>query len=707
MAPEPPPCDFVPSFPRLYQADFGFTMPERAILVDDVRVRAEGGSLSLLQSPIAPQTESPSPVASVDAYFHPIGRVSTPVYRLSSLGAGVSLSGPCLVLDQNSTVVVEPGCSAHITSDGDLYIDIHTSSTSSNSASNSADSAAPCDASAEVPLDPVKLSVFAHRFMSIAEQMGRTLQRTSVSTNIKERLDFSCALFGPDGSLVANAPHLPVHLGAMQEAVKWQIKHLGSDWKDGDVIVSNHPCSGGSHLPDITVITPVFQDGVPVFYVASRGHHADIGGISPGSMPAWSKKLAHEGAAIRSFKLVTKGAFQEEGISALLTAAPCAEEGSIGTRCLKDNLSDLKAQVAANHKGILLVQQLIAEQTLPVVQAYMNYIQKTAEDSVRDMLRRISLAQGLPEVGTVNAVDLMDDGTQIRLALTIDRTQGTCHFDFSGTFPEVFANTNAPRSVTLSAIIYCLRSLVSSDIPLNQGCMSPVTVTIPAGCILSPSETAAVVGGNVLTSQRVTDVVLKAFGACAASQGCMNNFTFGNQSMGYYETIAGGAGAGPNWHGESGVHTHMTNTRITDPEVLERRYPVLLREFSLRQGSGGRGKFRGGDGVVREIEFLEPLTIGILSERRAFKPYGLKGGEDGAPGLNLLYKADGRIINLGGKNSCQVDAGDRFKILTPGGGGYGSETGHDESSPVVLAQKHTPSLGAGSVNEYLRVQESA
>jgi 5-oxoprolinase (ATP-hydrolysing) len=422
--------------------------------------------------------------------------------------------------------------------------------------------------------------------------------------------------------------------------------------------MSNHPSAGGSHLPDITVITPVFCQGKPVFYVASRGHHADIGGISPGSMPPFSKFLSEEGLAVKSFKIVKNGHFQEE-----------VDDLFQESRCKSDNISDLKAQVAANNKGIGLISDLISEYSLEVVMAYMQYIQEAASDSVKDLLISVSSQLGQD----LHSIDYMDDGTPIELRVTIN-PQGSdtsAFFDFSGTGYQVFGNLNCPKAVCLSAILYCLRCMVKDDIPLNQGCLKPISVFIPENSILNPSEDAAVVGGNVLTSQRIVDVIFRAFEACAASQGCMNNLTFGNSKFGFYETIAGGSGAGPTFDGENGVHTHMTNTRITDIEVMERRYPVLIQQFGLRPNSGGIGKFKGGDGVIREIEFLEDLEVGILSERRALSPYGLEGGSDGAKGLNLLLRKDGKIINIGGKNAVKVSSGDRLRIITPGGGGFG------------------------------------
>ena len=399
-------------------------------------------------------------------------------------------------------------------------------------------------------VDPIYLSIFSHRFMGIAEQMGRTLQRTSISVNIKERLDFSCALFDCYGGLVANAPHLPVHLGAMSEAVRYQVKHWRTpsgelDITDGDVLVSNHPqLAGGSHLPDITVITPIFQEGKIVFFVASRGHHSDIGGIAPGSMPPMSKTLVQEGAAIVAFKLVEHGEFQEEGISKLLLA-PGDLADNYGTRNLSDNISDLRAQVAANNRGKLLVDELVGEYSLAVVQAYMLFIQEAAEAAVRRMLCAFSKERGLDALsGSVGAVDHLDDGTPICLKISINRKEGSAVFDFAGTGPEMFGNLNAPPAVTTSAVIYCLRCLLADivDLPLNQGCLTPIRILLPKNSILNPSPTAAVVGGNVLTSQRVTDVIFRAFNAVAASQGCMNNLTFGDATMGYYETIAGGSG---------------------------------------------------------------------------------------------------------------------------------------------------------------------
>ncbi|WIA16218.1 hypothetical protein OEZ85_012930 [Tetradesmus obliquus] len=721
-------ADPAAAFASAYQREFGFVL-ERPVVVDDVRVRATGRAAELPEVAVLSAAELPplpAPAVSSCTYFEGLGRVATPVFLLGALTPGHKVAGPALLIDNISTILIEPGWVATITADHNVRMDSSSSSSSIQQQHNNEQQQQQQPKVSPVECDPIQLSIFSHRFMGIAEQMGRVLQRTSISVNIKERLDFSCALFGPDGSLVANAPHLPVHLGAMSEAVRFQVKHYGpggageaEGLQEGDVLLSNHPqLAGGSHLPDITVITPVFSGGAIVFFVASRGHHADIGGISPGSMPPNSRLLVEEGAAVVSFKLVKDGAFQEAGITELLMApGKLAEQlpGCSGTRNLSDNLSDLKAQVAANTKGIQLVQELIGEHSLGLVQAYMRFIQANAEDAVREMLRDFSTARGLPEVGSVAAADQLDDGSPIALTITIDRRDGSATFDFTGTGPEVYGNLNAPPAVAYSAIIYSLRCLVTRDIPLNQGCLAPIKVVIPQQCLLNPSPVAAVVGGNVLTSQRVTDVVLKAFGAAAASQGCMNNFTFGDAAMGYYETIAGGAGAGPTWHGRDGVHTHMTNTRITDPEILERRYPVVLRTFSLRPGSGGAGRFKGGDGVVREVEFLRPMTAGILSERRAVAPFGLAGGQPGQKGQNLLLRADGRIVNLGGKATVALQAGDVMRISTPGAGGFGDPAdsdgvvggGGDAGEAAQQQRVAAVALQAGSVHEYRRLQESA
>ncbi|KAG0257018.1 hypothetical protein BG011_004203 [Mortierella polycephala] len=730
--------DFAHTFVENYKYEFGFSLPDRTIIVDDVRVRGIGKSAQSIARSVHEEIKTlkstpidPSKAEGATSIYFENGRNDqTPTYLLEKLPVGTSIPGPAIIMDANSAILIQPFCTGLVTS-STVTITI-------------GDGHKPQVAT---EMDPIMLAVFGNRFMSIAEQMGRTLQKTAISTNIKERLDFSCALFGPDGGLVANAPHIPVHLGSLSHAVKFQMEYYKDDLTEGDVIMTNHPATGGSHLPDITIITPVFNNGEVVFFVASRGHHADIGGILPGSMPPNSKELYQEGAAIRSFKLVSKGHFDLEGLTRLLVDEPAKYPGCSGTRCLRDNVSDLKAQVAANHKGIGLVKGLIAEYGLDVVQAYMMHIRKNAEMAVRDLLKRaLRRSEGKDLVAT----DFMDDGSRISLRVEINPNDGSAVFDFEGTSEEVYGNCNAPASVTHSAIIYCLRCMVSMDIPLNQGCLSPVTVKIPEKSMLAPSETAAVVGGNVLVSQRLVDVVLKAFQICGASQGCMNNLTFGVggktvdaetgdakvvEGWGYYETIAGGAGAGPTWNGQSGVHTHMTNTRITDPEILERRYPVILREFALRAGSGGVGLHPGGEGLIRDIEFLEPMEVSILSERRVFQPYGIAGGGPGQSGKNLwvqkrtVRKKDGvllaaadaevykkeeteivfRTVNLSGKNTAYVKAGDRLMVCTPGGGAWGAKDGAQPSvtgSSVPVPQVQQV-YSKGSVSAYQALQEAS
>lgn len=706
------------SFIEQHEQEFGFTLPDRDIIVDDIRVRGIGKTFEGLAKTVDDQLRHVMP-KDVDikkqhrisqVYFEG-GRHDTPIYKLGNLGLGDQLSGPAILADDTQTIVVAPGAKALVL---ESHVIINIDKNKGRKTHINAEK-----------VDPIILSVFAHRFMAIAEQMGKALQKTSVSTNVKERLDYSCALFDSSGGLVANAPHLPVHLGSMSTCVSLQAKLWKDKLKRGDVIVSNHPEFGGTHLPDITVITPAFSSDQIIFYVASRAHHADIGGVLPGSMPPHSRNLFQEGAAIKSEKLVSEGKFNEKRMTELLYDEPSQYPECSGTRCLSDNLNDLKAQVAANQKGINLINTLIEDYSEEVVQFYMKCIQDNAELSVRNLLQDVSRRfQGQD----LSAIDYMDDGSPIQLKITIDGVRGEAVFDFAGTGNEVYANTNAPQAVTYSAIIYCLRSLIPDDIPLNQGCLKPIDVRIPPGSFLSPSNDAAVVGGNVLTSQRITDVILHCFQACAASQGDCNNLTFGfggNHStsseavkgFGYYETIAGGSGAGPSWDGTSGVHTHMTNTRITDPEIFERRYPVILRNFSLRAGSGGAGQHRGGDGVIRDIEFRIPVQVSILSERRVFRPYGLAGGEDAASGQNFWIRkirrgAAGRDeedwvetkINLGGKNTANMMAGDRIIIMTPGGGGWGKK---GEKSMVIRKKASKQAWRKGSLASRQDTQESS
>ncbi|RMJ09443.1 hypothetical protein CDV36_010931 [Fusarium kuroshium] len=668
--------DFASIFTRQHHDEFGFTL-DREILVDDIRVRALGKTrghsfetISQALKSVSTNMISQKKSAKKTKVFTAGVWDDVNLYRLDHLAPGDLVPGPSVILDQTQTILVQPGWSATVLP---RHLVLEKAS----------QSAPKTEEEDEAFIDPIQLSVFGHRFMSIAEQMGRSLEKTSVSINIKERLDYSCAIFSPTGGLVANAPHIPCHLGAMSFAVAYQAELWGNRLRPGDVLVSNHPAAGGSHLPDVNVITPVIDEKTNevLFWVASRAHHADIGGICAGSMPPHSKEIWQEGASFTSFKLIEQGRFNEEELRELMLEKPARYPGCTGTRTWSDNVSDLKAQAAANIKGIRLIQDCIKEYGLSTVQKYMNGIQANAEKIVRSLLRKVhDEFSGLP----LEAVDYLDDGSMMCLKIHIDREQGSATFDFTGTTGELYGNLNAPRAITFSAIIYVLRSLVNEDIPLNQGCLAPIDVILPEGTFLSPSKGAATVGGNTDTSQRVTDLVLQAFQAAAASQGTCNNLTFGyggevvngkaKPGFGYYETIAGGSGAGPTWAGQSGVHVHMTNTRITDPESLEKRYPCILHEFSIRKGSGGAGKCPGGDGCIREIEFRRPVQVSVLSERRSIPPPGIQGGEPGKRGENIWVRHDEygvREIMLGGKNTCEMKKGDRIIIRSPGGGGYG------------------------------------
>ncbi len=565
-------------------------------------------------------------------------RVEAPVYHREALAEGTRLLGPALILDDTASFVLDPGFELEVAADQLLVV-----------RDRAPDSR--LDVSAGSAPDPVRLEIFGNLFMSIARQMGAVLQRTALSTNIRERLDFSCAVFDRHGGLVANAPHIPVHLGAMGESVR-AVLEAHPRPAPGDVFATNDPAGGGSHLPDVTVVTPVHDAGGELlFFTASRGHHADIGGTTPGSMPSDSRRLSEEGVVLRAMPIVTGGLLQRDDILAALSGGPYP------ARRPADNLADLEAQIAANRTGARLLADLLAAAGRDTVMAYLGHVQDNAAAQVAAEIAR------LPD-GEHRFADALDDGTPIAVAVRIRGDH--MEIDFTGTGDELDGNLNAPRAVTVAAALYVLRCLVGSSIPLNSGCLRPVALHVPPGSVLSPSPDRAVAGGNVETSQRVVDVLLAALGLAAASQGTMNNLTFGDERFGYYETIAGGSGATPRAPGVSGVHTHMTNTRITDPEVLEARYPVRLLELSLRRGSGGAGRHRGGDGVVREIELLAPLEVSILSERRVRAPFGLLGGQPGATGRNLW---NGR--ELGGRTRFRAAAGDRVRIETPGGGGFG------------------------------------
>jgi 5-oxoprolinase (ATP-hydrolysing) len=551
--------------------------------------------------------------------------------------------------------VIEPGWQAEVLAAGELLL--------RRSLPAAAPSADPAERS------PLLLEVFNNLFMSIAEQMGATLVNTACSVNIKERLDFSCAVFDQLGDLVANAPHLPVHLGSMGASVRAVLGRHEGALRPGDAYLLNSPYAGGTHLPDLTVVTPVFAraagdaDGEahagapPLFFVASRAHHADVGGITPGSMPPGSRRIEEEGVLIEDFLLVEGGELREAQAAALLSSGPHP------VRDLDQNLADLRAQVAANARGAAELERMAGEFGLPVVRAYMQHVQDNAEEAVRRVIDRLGDGSFRQE---------MDDGSVIAVAVTIDRRTRSAIVDFTGTSPQRPDNFNAPAAVCAAAVLYVFRTLVDADIPLNAGCLKPLNVVVPPGSMLDPVFPAAVASGNVETSQAITAALFGALGVVAASQGTMNNLTFGDARYQYYETICGGAGAGPTWDGCSAVQTHMTNSRLTDPEVLEWRYPIRVDEFALRRGSGGAGAHRGGDGVVRRLRFLEPLTAAIVSSSRRVAPYGLAGGLAGALGRNAIERADGTVEDLPGVAQAEMHAGDVFVVETPGGGGYGA-----------------------------------
>jgi len=586
----------------------------------------------------------------------------TPVYWRDDIVTNESIEGPAIIAEDYSTVVIEPGFTASMNAFGFLVLELIEETVEKVS----------------VKRDPIMLEVFNHLFISVAEQMGYTLRNTAHSTNIKERLDFSCAIFDKQGNLVANAPHIPVHLGAMGESVKAIIKANRGRMSPGDVYVTNDPHQGGSHLPDVTVIAPIFFDSDhgstkihPVFFTATRGHHADIGGNCPGSMSPFATKIEEEGVVIHNFLIVEKGSFRDNEVRKKLLSPPYP------ARNIDERISDLKAQIAAINTGIRELKRLVDKYSLKTVHAYMNHIRRNAAEAMRDALGKFLMKTDRFES---YFEDFLDDGTKIAMKLFIKRGDTHPHLfcatvDFSQTDNQLSGNLNAPIAVTKAAVLYVFRTLIDEDIPLNSGCLHPIRIIIRKGSLLFPSPDAAVVGGNVETSQRIVDVLLGALGLAAASQGTMNNFLFGREDGSgkqYYETIAGGSGATDSHVGTSAVQVHMTNTRGTDPEVLEYRYPeIRLERFSIRRGSGGKGKYRGGDGTVREIRFLKPRLVSILSERRKYPPYGIAGGLPAVKGKNLLIKADGSCINLGGKAEVLVKKENRIIIKTPGGGGFG------------------------------------
>lgn len=576
---------------------------------------------------------------------------TVPTYRRELLHDGQTVAGPALVVEATATTVVEPGWCARHGDGGLLVLERVREATTARTADLA-------------HADPVLLEVFNGLYTHIAEQMGAVLRQSASSVNIRERLDYSCALFDSAGRLIANAPHMPVHLGSMGASVRAVMDRHAGSVEPGDAYLVNSPYAGGTHLPDLTVVSPVHLDGnaQPTFWVASRAHHADIGGLTPGSMPPFSRTIEDEGALFEGERIVRAGHFARDAVVEALTRGPT------GARNVPQNLADLAAQLAANARGATELGCLMRQHTRPVVDAYLDHVQRHAEERVRRALRALPIAGQ----GPVHGLRDLDGGERLCVAVQIDANTGQVRVDFDGTSAQSGSNFNAPKAVCIAAVLYVLRTLVEDDIPLNEGCLAPLDLRIPAGSLLDPRRPAAVVAGNVETSQVIVDLLMGAFGVLADSQGTMNNLTFGDADCQYYETIAGGAGAGPGFEGADGVQTHMTNSRLTDPEILEARLPVRLERFAFRRGSGGQGRYRGGDGLVRRLRFLRPLSVAILSNRRRLAPSGLGGGGDGTRGINRLWRHDGRVELLGATAAAAVLAGDAVEIETPGGGGFGA-----------------------------------
>ncbi|MFE9998509.1 hydantoinase B/oxoprolinase family protein [Streptomyces avermitilis] len=629
------------AFEERHRATYSFTL-DRPVVVEALSVEATGLTDPPDLSALAAFEGRSATSETVSLHTGGAWR-DVPLHRREALPPSETVTGPAVIAEAGATTVVDDGWQAVITGDGHLLMERVAVTESSDIGTEA---------------DPVLLEVFNNLFMSIAEQMGARLESTAQSVNIKERLDFSCALFDPDGSLVANAPHIPVHLGSMGTSVKEVIRRRGDGMRPGDTYAVNDPYHGGTHLPDVTVITPVFDtEGERVlFYVASRGHHAEIGGIAPGSMPANSRTLEEEGILFDNWLLAEDGRFREAETLSLLT------EARYPSRNPKTNLADLRAQIAANQKGVGEVARMIENFGLDVVQAYMKHVQDNAEDSVRRVIDTLEDGEFAYET---------DSGAVIRVRVLVDREKRSATVDFTGTSPQLTTNFNAPYSVVNAAVLYVFRTLVADDIPLNDGCLRPLDIVVPPGSMLAPEPPAAVVAGNVETSQAITGALYAALGVQAEGSGTMNNVTFGNEKYQYYETVASGSGAGDGFPGASVVQTHMTNSRLTDPEVLEWRLPVELDEFAVRHGSGGAGRWRGGDGAVRRIRFREPMTVSTLSQHRRVPPYGMAGGEPGALGANRVERADGTVTELGGSDTADVGPGDVLVVETPGGGGYG------------------------------------
>ncbi len=668
------------AFERAYRTRFSFLMENKRIVVEAVSVEAAVTADSAVtpasrqpaESPVKPgeavkpgqavkpgeagdacdADEAPPSAAEQVAMFAAGEWVTVPLYRRAALRPAQQVAGPAIIAEDLATTVVEPGWRATVTGDRDLLLSRVAPQTPATSASTEA--------------DPVLLEVFSNLFMAIAEQMGERLKSTAHSVNIKERLDFSCAIFDAAGGLIANAPHIPVHLGSMGESIKMVISRNQGSIKPGDVYALNDPYHGGTHLPDVTVVTPVFapatEDGrAPQeiwFYVASRGHHAEIGGISPGSMPANSKRIEEEGVLIDNWLLVENGRLREAETVSLL------ESAEYPSRNPPTNLADLRAQIAANEKGAEELRRMVAEHGLDVVYAYMGHVQDNAAEAVRNVITALS-------DGTCDYA--LDNGAKIKVKVTVDHEARQATIDFTGTSPQLDGNFNAPSSVAMAAVLYVFRTLVDKEIPLNAGCLRPLTVIIPPGTMLSPEYPAAVAAGNVETSQAVTGAIYAALSTMAEGSGTMNNVTFGNQRYQYYETVASGSGAAEGFDGTDAVQTKMTNSRLTDPEVLEWRYPVRLESFAIRHGSGGQGRWHGGNGAIRRLRFLEQMTVTTLASHRKIPAQGLRGGAPGALGRHWIEHEDGTVTPMSGCDSKCLAPGDVFVMETPGGGGYGTE----------------------------------
>jgi 5-oxoprolinase (ATP-hydrolysing) len=641
-----PPAEIAEAFAAAFRQRFGYA-PHANLVVDRIRVELTetGDAPATLPPPAATAETAPKTVTAWLAG----GAHDVPLHQRDALPPGRTIAGPAIVIDALSTTIVEPGWNAAVQSEGSLLL--ARTRAAETPAAGTEDLAAP---------DPIRLEIFNSLFMAIAEEMGGALQHSASSINIRERLDFSCAIFDGEGRLVANAPHMPVHLGSMGESVRTILRQRTNDGrgiKRGDAYALNAPYDGGTHLPDITVVMPVFVEGnIPSFFVAARGHHADLGGIAPGSMPPDSKSIADEGILFDNVLIVDDGHFRDAAVAAHLVDSPWP------ARNPALNIADLKAQVAACQRGASALADLSAAHGAKTVAAYMKHGQAQAEAAVRQLIARL-------DDGAFRYA--MDNGAEVAVAVRVDRAARHVTIDFTGSSATLPDNFNAPMPVVRAAALYVLRTMLDDPIPMNEGCLAPVTLIVPDDSMLSPRYPAAVVAGNVETSQVITDALFAAFGAMAPAQGTMNNFTFGNDAYQYYETIAGGSGAGPGFDGTSVIQTHMTNSRMTDPEVMETRFPVIVEEFSIRKGSGGAGRWHGGDGATRRIRFREPMAANILANRRTVAPKGLAGGEDAAPGRNRVERADGRVEILAATGSADLAAGDAFVIETPGGGGYG------------------------------------